>query len=105
MISKITNLNNFFDYKSITFKVILIVFLIVLVSLFILGYIINNSVSSEIFTITKQRNLEVVGILKKRVNTFLTQSATKKINKITKSYGLSSNNQPSLVAQISFRRY
>ncbi len=99
--SKIHIIKNLFNYRRISFKIIIIVSLIVFISLFTLGFFINNIISLEFSKVSEQRNLEIVSILKEKINSFLDESG-KTIANITSEYGLRSNNQAGLVARRLF---
>ena len=86
---------------SLTFKVLGIVGLIIIFSLISLSFAIDRSVSEKLTRSTNQRNLEVASILEKQVNSFLTD-AEKVIVRMSKDYGLRSNNQVRVVALSMF---
>lgn len=91
-----------FDFKSsIALKVILIFGIIIIISLFILGAVINNSMSNNITKMAKQRNMVVTGILKKEVDKLL-NNAESVLVRISGNYGLRSNNQVRVVVKSMF---
>lgn len=106
MIKKISDFinkfkNNFSVRNKIAVKFIIIVSIIVSISIFTLGFFINNSVSTEFSKITRERNLETTKILRTQINSFLTESENI-ISNISAEYGLRSNNQAYLVAKRLF---
>ncbi|MGM0409909.1 MAG: methyl-accepting chemotaxis protein [Bacillota bacterium] len=96
-LSKIRKIN-----LGITFKLIVIVTIIISLALFALGYIINNSISEKIEKVSLDRNFDVASLLEKEVNNYL-EDVEENIIKIAGNYGIRSNNQVELVIKRKFR--
>lgn len=97
--------NNFQFAKyinSINFKLISVVIILVSISLFSLGYIINSEISNGLKIETHQKNLNIVELLKKESSKFFL-GAEKSLARVAEDYGLRSNNQAELVAKRKFR--
>lgn len=87
--------------KSISAKIIIAAAVILITALFTLGFVINNSISEKVSEIMEQRNMEVAKILEKEVSVFL-NGAEKSLTRISKDYGLRSNNQVRVVTKSMF---
>lgn len=88
--------------NSINFKLISVVIILVSISLFSLGYIINSEISNGLKIETHQKNLNIVELLKKESSKFFL-GAEKSLARVAEDYGLRSNNQAELVAKRKFR--
>lgn len=88
--------------NSINFKLIAVVIIVVSISLFSLGYIINAKISKGLKEETHQNNLNIVELLKKESSKFFLGSE-KSLSRVAEDYGLRSNNQAELVAKRKFR--
>lgn len=94
----------FSDFKSsIAAKVILIVGIIIIISIFALGFVVNDSISEKITTMIEQRNLEIAGMVEKELNSFLNE-AKSSLLLMSRDYGLRSNNKVRIVARSMFVR-
>ncbi|ACL70905.1 hypothetical protein [Halothermothrix orenii] len=90
------------DFRhSITAKAVFIMWIIISISLFALGYIINDSVSERIIEDTKERNLEIAKLLKREVDISIKQ-AEKRVKLMSENYSFRSNDQVHLVARRIF---
>lgn len=87
--------------KSVSAKIIIAAAGILITALFALGFVINNSISEKVSEIMEQRNMEVAKILEKEVSVFL-NGAEKSLTRISKDYGLRSNNQVRVVTKSMF---
>lgn len=87
--------------NNIGVKVMILLGIILSVSIFFLGYIINSSISNKLAEITNQRNQETASILAKEVDSFL-NNASSTLLRMSKNYGLRSNNQVRIVAKSMF---
>ncbi len=87
--------------SSLTVKVSAIIGIIILLSFITIGYVINLSIAEKLTESTNKRTLEVASILEKEISSFLTD-AEKILERISKNYGLRSNNQISIVASSMF---
>ncbi|MGP3778638.1 methyl-accepting chemotaxis protein [Halanaerobium saccharolyticum] len=88
--------------NSINFKLIAVVIIIVSISLFSLGYIINSEITKGLKEETHQNNLNIVKLLKKESSNFF-MGSEKSLSRVAEDYGLRSNNQAELVAKRKFR--
>ncbi|MFW5981759.1 MAG: methyl-accepting chemotaxis protein [Halanaerobiaceae bacterium] len=89
--------------RSIAGKIIILVWGIIFILFVFLGFFINNSISSSINLLTEQRNLEIAKIIQKDLKSFLNNGADV-IERISKDYGLRSNNQVRVVARSKFKQ-
>ncbi|SIQ91382.1 methyl-accepting chemotaxis protein [Halanaerobium kushneri] len=87
---------------SINFKLIAVVIIVVSISLFSLGYIINSEITKGLKEETHQNNLDIVELIKKESSKFFLGSE-KSLSRVAEDYGLRSNNQAELVAKRKFR--
>ncbi|MTI59832.1 MAG: methyl-accepting chemotaxis protein [Firmicutes bacterium] len=104
MISEQNPLNKILNFKnSITVKVILVVALTMIIALSLLAWVINRSMSVRLTDLTEQSNLEIARILNKELDSFLDE-AENTILRLSKDYGLRSNDQISIVAKSKFNK-
>lgn len=87
--------------RSISAKIIITVAVILILALFALGLIIYYSISERHTSLVEQRNIEVAKILEKEISTFL-NGAGESLLRISKDYGLRSNNQIRVVTKSIF---
>ncbi|QTL99475.1 HAMP domain-containing protein [Iocasia frigidifontis] len=102
MIKKKNPLIRISDLKSsIAAKVIIIVAITMLISFFLLGWSINRSISVKLTDLTEQSNMEIAKILNKEIASFLDE-AEGAVLRLSKDYGLRSNDQVKIVAKSKF---
>ena len=89
--------------RSISAKIIITAAVILVLALFALGLIIYYSLSERHTSLVEQRNIEVAKILEKEISTFL-DGAGESLLRISKDYGLRSNNQIRVVTKSIFIR-
>lgn len=87
--------------RSISAKIIITAAVILILALFALGLIIYYSISERHTSLVEQRNIEVAKILEKEISTFL-NGAGESLLRISKDYGLRSNNQIRVVTKSIF---
>jgi methyl-accepting chemotaxis protein len=72
--------SGFFDSisfkKSLSIKIITIITIVIVVGMFVLGYLINNTASDKISELARERNYGIASVLSSEVNAFLENSAS-----------------------------